>query len=68
MKHPLFVAALALLSGSFLVSCEETPPPPPPTQVEVVHHYHYDSPPPPPRPDNTPENFQAITPPHSYSQ
>ena len=59
MKTKLLLLA-SCIGASLLVSCEAPPPPPP---VEV-HHYHTVT----PKPSNKPEDFRAITPPHSYSQ
>jgi hypothetical protein len=51
---------LSVVAAALLPSCEAPPPPPP---VEV-HHYHTVT----PAPSNKPEDFRAVTPPHSYSQ
>ena len=61
MNKIILSLVVASVSGLTLVSCE-TPPPPPP--VVEVHHYHTTT----PKPSNKPEDFKAITPPHSYSQ
>lgn len=53
---------VASVSGLTLVSCK-TPPPPPPPPVNI-HHYHTVK----PKPSTKPEDFKAVTPPHSYSR
>lgn len=53
----------ASVSGLTLLSCSAPPPPPPPPPVEI-HHYHTVK----PKPSNKPEDFKAVTPPHSFSQ
>lgn len=62
MNKTLLSIASAATSGLTLVGCK-TPPPPPPPPVEI-HHYHTVT----PKPSNKPEDFKAVTPPHSFSQ
>lgn len=62
MNKTILTLIAASVSGLTLVSCK-TPPPPPPPPVNV-HHYHTVK----PNPSTKPEDFKAITPPHSYSQ
>jgi hypothetical protein len=62
MKAKLITLCAALAASFTLVSCPAPPPPPP---VEV-HHYHTVTP--KPKPSTQPEDFRAVTPPHSYSQ
>ena len=62
MKSKLLFS-LPLVAASLFSSCQQAPPPPPPVEI---HHYHTVTP--KPKPSNNPEDFRAITPPHSYSQ
>ena len=63
MKKTILSLVAAPVSGLALVSCKSPPPPPPPPPVEV-HHYHTVK----PKPSTKPEDFKAVTPPHSFSQ
>lgn len=62
MNKSILSLVAASAFGLTLVSCK-TPPPPPPPPVEI-HHYHTVK----PKPSAKPEDFKAITPPHSFSQ
>ncbi len=64
MNKTILSLVAASVSSLTLISCKTPPPPPPPPPPVNIHHFHTVT----PKPSAKPEDFKAVSPPHSFSQ